>query len=139
MSYTTVKAGLHTRLQTISDLKVKLKYEPNTIQDAPAIYSILDSFTREIVGQIVVMRYRTLHRLWVKWQDNEQAEVQLDSFINAIPAAIDADPHLGASLPNGMAMTTDGKAEWREIGGILYRTVDFFSEAVEKGPYQGSI
>lgn len=139
MSYTTVKAGLHTRLQTVSGLVVKLKYEPNTIQDAPAIYSILEGFTRSQASQITTMRYRTLHRLWVKWQDNEAAEIELDSFVNAIPAAFDADPQLGGAIEQGITVVTDGKAEWREIGGILYRTLDFFTEAVEKAAFGSGI
>lgn len=137
MSYTTVKAGLIERLNTVSGLNVKLAYEPESIQDAPAIYTILDSFERTQEGQITVMRYRTLHRLWIKWQDNEAAEIELDSFVNSIPSAIDQDPHLGARLTRGVAVMADGVAEWRVISGVLYRTIDFFTETVEKGAYQG--
>jgi hypothetical protein len=36
-------------------------------------------------------------------------------------------------------MVTGGFPQWRTIGGTLYRTMDFFSEAVEKAPYQSGI
>lgn len=136
MSYAGVKAGLIVRLNTVIGLNVKLAYEPNSIQDAPAIYTILDSFERTQEGQLTIMRYRSLHRLWIRWQDNEAAENQMDSYVNAIPASIDLDPHLGGSLPVGIAYVSSGVAEWRTMGDVLYRTIDFFSEAVEKGIYQ---
>lgn len=139
MSYATIEAGLYERMALVPGLKVLLHYEPNTIQDAPAMYLILDSFTRHNEGQICVMKYRTLHRLWIKWQDNEAAEAQLRSFVNIIPALLDLDPQLGGALDRGVATMPDGQAEWREIGGVVYRTVDFFTETTEKGIYQDGL
>lgn len=140
MSYATVKAGLYERLATVEGLKVHLKYEPTSVQDAPALYSILDSFERFQAGQVVGMRYTTLHRLWIRWQDNEQAEEEMDSYVNAIPAAIEADPMLGARIASGEgAKIARGDAEWREIGGTLYRVMNFYSETTEKAAYQSGI
>lgn len=138
MSYTLIKTGLHERLATVTTLQANLKYEPSTIQVGRAIYSILQGFDREYAGQLVIMRYRTLHRLLVRWQDNAGAEAEFDALINEICAAVDLDPQLGGRVNSGISGMTVGNAEWRDISGVLYRSCDIISETVEKGPYQGA-
>ena len=49
-----------------------------------------------------------------------------------IPAAIEADPHLGGVLTAGYAEINEIEAAWVTIGGIEYRVLDFYSTVIEK-------
>lgn len=132
MSYATVLAGLDERFRTISGLKAILDYEPTAIHDYPTLYSLLDSFEIERRGQVVVWKYRILHRLVFRWQDNAGCELELVWFVNAIPAAVDADPQLGGRITSGLATIAEGDAGWAVIGGTDCRVLDFYSTVVEK-------
>ena len=139
MSYAAIVAGLQTRLGTVTDLKVRLDYEPTSIQDLPATYLLLDSYTRSQAGQLTVMKYRVLIRTLIRWQENKQAEVELMAFVNSIPEAIEQDAQLGGAIVSGLSTPTDGKAGWVNIGGTQYRALDHFIEVIEKTPYAGAV
>jgi hypothetical protein len=130
---------MHERLATVTGIKVCLDYEPTEIQQPPIIYSLLDAFERSQAGQVTVMRYRILHRLVIAWVHNERAEQQLASFVNAIPAAIDADPQLGGRIASGLARIADGQAVWVKIGGTTFRCLDCYSDVLTKGAYRSGI
>lgn len=130
--YSTIMTALHTRLGLIPGIAVVLDYEPKSVQVAPLMYSLLESFTREQSGQIVTMKYRTLHRLVIQWQDNEQAEGQLRSFVPLIPAWIEADQQLGGTIPSGFIRCTDAATGFLAIGGTDCRICDFYTEAIVK-------
>lgn len=130
MSYETIVAGLTTCFETIEGLTV-LDYEPTSIEP-PTLYTLFDSFQKERQGQIKSTRWRSLHRVCVHWQDNEQAEQQIRPYLASVPAAIDADPHLGEALHLGLASITEGIGGWVSIGGVIYRCIDFYSSVLEK-------
>lgn len=132
MSYSEIVAGLAVRYGTISGLKVILNYEPTSVQDSPLIYTVLDSFTREHTGTVVQMRYRIRSRLCIRWQNPEYAEGTLITLTNAIPQAIDADRRLGGVVRS--AGVQAGDAGWVSIGGVEYRSLDFWVDVLEIGP-----
>lgn len=138
MSAVTIMAGLVERFQTVSGLIV-LDYEPTTIEP-PTLYTLLDGFERSQQGQLTVMRYRFMSRLCIRWQDNEYAERELLPFVNAIPAAVDADPQLGGRISSGLARVVsaagDAQRPLVRIGNVDYRAVDFFSDVLHKFPYR---
>lgn len=151
MSYADIVTGLHERFTAVSGLNGKpiLDYEPTSIQDFPTLYTLLDEFDRgadggrAAAGQVVMMRYRILHRLCFRWQDNQQAEQELIPFVNSVPAAVDADPQLGnrlrgngAGYIGGMARIAECKATFVSIGGVVYRALDFYSDVYEKFAYK---
>lgn len=136
--YSDVKAGIIARMQTISGINAVLGYEP-TAPDPPTMCVILDSFKRDWAGQVTTMPIRFVARIYFQWQEFEQAELQLDPFVNAVGAAIDADPQLGGMLTRGYAQVTDAKAGWISVGGVVYRILDTFIEAVDKAPYASGI
>ncbi|GAB4203609.1 MAG: hypothetical protein OHK0022_27940 [Roseiflexaceae bacterium] len=138
-SYRVVRDGLHERLLTVPGIVACFGYEPAAIDQPPIIYSLLDKFERSTSAGIVTMRYRILHRLCLAWQDNEQAEEQLADFVNAIPAAIDADPQLGGRIPSGLARIADAQAVWVRIGDATYRALDCYSDVVAKSGYKSGI
>jgi hypothetical protein len=85
------------------------------------------------------MRYYFVHRLMLRWQDFAQAEMQLITMVNLIPAAIDADQKLGGRIPDGLATISDGVSGFDTIGETKYRIVDYTSSTLEKQPYKSGI
>jgi hypothetical protein len=152
VSYATVVAGLHERFATVNGLLANriLDYEPTSIQDFPTLYSLLDRFERggidgrgPSVGQVVILRYRILHRLCFRWQDTKAAELEVVPYVNAVPAAVDSDPQLGgrlvsngASYSGGIARIAECQAGFATIGGALCRVLDFYSDTFEKFQYK---
>jgi hypothetical protein len=132
MSYQAILTGLQTQLKTVVGIRAVLDYVPTSVQTAPLIYSVLDSAEIVRSGQVRAVRYRILHRLCVRWQDNERAEWEIIPLVDAIPAAIEADPHLGGVLTAGYAEINEIEAAWVTIGGIEYRVLDFYSTVIEK-------
>lgn len=139
MSATTVWAGLEERLLTVAGLKAVKLGEPTAIHEPPAIYTVLAFFDRSFAGvrpadNLTAMVYTFQHRLYLRWQDNSEATVQLLSYINLIPLAIDADPQLGARLGRGFAKVTRGDAGFITVSGTKYLVCDFTTEVLEKAP-----
>lgn len=132
MSYAAIAAGLQVRLKTVPGLKAVLDYAPTSIQIAPLVYSILDSADFIQSGQVQAVRYRVMHRLCVRWQDNERAEQEITPLVDAIPAAIKADPYLGGALKSGGAAMVRIETAWVTIAGTEYRAVDFYTDILEK-------
>lgn len=130
MSYSTIVAGMNARFATISDLTV-LDYEPTTIEP-PTIYTLLDSVRYNHQGQLKETTYRMLHRLCLRWQDNERAEEELFPYVNSIPQAVKNDPHLGGTLNAGLASITEAIGTFVRIGNTTYRCIDFYSSVLEK-------
>ncbi len=132
MSYAGILAGLHARLATVSGLNAVLDYVPTAVHDPPIVYSFLESATIARSGQVRTTTYRILHRVVIRWQDNEQAEIEASGFVNGIPLAIEADPHLGGVLASGYAETRECSSGFAEIGEVTYRVLDFYTTVVEK-------
>jgi hypothetical protein len=130
MSYSAVVAGMNVRFATISGLTV-LDYEPTTIEP-PTIYTLLDSVTYDHRGQLKQTTYRMLHRLCLRWQDNERAEEELMPYVDSIPAAVKADPHLAGTLNMGLASIVEAQAVFVRIGNTTYRCLDFYSSVLVK-------
>jgi hypothetical protein len=123
--------GIEDRLETISGLTVLIG-APTSVHALPAIYTILDGITWEQYGRTLAPRYRLLHRVVVRWQDNAQAEVELAEFANSIKAAIEADHHLDGLLGDSAGVEIrNADADWIEIGGTLYRCLDIYSEILD--------
>jgi hypothetical protein len=109
-----------------------LDYVPTAIHDTPMIYSLLDNLEITRSGQIKAKHYRILHRLLLRWQDNELAEEQIIPFVDSVPDAIDADPHLGGALVSGYAEINECDAVWVTVAGVEYRALDFYSTVIDK-------
>lgn len=132
MSYATVLAGLHVCFATVSGINAILDYVPTSIPDPPILYSVFDNLSITRSGQIEAKHYRIQHRMVFRWQDNEQAEQEIIPFIDSIPAAVAADPHLGGALVSGYSEIESCEGGWIDIGGVTYRVLDFYSETLAK-------
>jgi hypothetical protein len=131
MSYATILAGLTERFETIAGLTV-LDYEPTSVQTTPLLYSLIESATYNVGGQVKARHYRILHRLLLPWQDVEQAEVDVMPWVNAIPDAVYADRSLDGRLQRGTTEIVEMQAGWATVGNITYRALDFYSDTLEK-------
>lgn len=131
--------GLEERFKTIAGLTNIILGEPTAIHATPALYTALAGFTRSQHGQITAMHYIFTHRLIVQWQDNPQAEMQLLTLLNAIPASVDVSPTLGGRIVEGLAKVTAGDTGYIPIGETLYRICDFTSDILEKGPVRSGL
>jgi len=83
-------------------------------------------------GTIKTVTYRILHRVAIRWQDNEQAELEAIPLVDAIPAAVEADPQLGGRIITGWAEVDECQPGWATIAGAEYRLLDFYSTVIEK-------
>lgn len=139
MSALTVYQGLEERFRTVEGLRNIILGEPTATHDLPCLYTALEGFDRVLGGlppadNLTGMTYRFAHRLVIRWQDRPEAEEELISFVNSIPAAVDADATLGHRLGRGNARISAGLAGFQKIGGTEYRVLDFLSEVLEKAP-----
>jgi hypothetical protein len=141
VSYRGVLDGLKAVWGTVPELAGHpiLDYEPTSIQDSPTLYMLLDRAPRQQHGQVTAQHYVVLCRLVLRWLDNERAEQLLVPFVNALPAAIDADKQLGGALQNGVAVVEDMRAVFVTIGGTLYRALDVYVDVLEKAPFKSGI
>lgn len=131
--------GLEERFKTIDGLTNIILGEPTAIQDAPALYTALARFERTQHGQVTAMRYTFTHRLVVQLQDNPQAEMQLLTLLNAIPASVDRSPTLGGRIVEGVAKVTGGDTGYATIGKTLYRICDYTGDVLEKAAVRSGL
>jgi hypothetical protein len=134
MSYATVIAGLHVRFATVAGIVRILDYAPTSIGDTPMLYSVLTRMDCHFDCQVRVAIYRINHRLLFRWQDNEQAEIELLPYVDSIPKAVEGvvGASLGGTLVGGMAELQECEAGWVDIAGTTYRVLDFYSTVTEK-------
>lgn len=132
MSYASVLAGLHERLATVPGIGVVLDHTPTSIQATPTLFSVPDTCEVHRSGQVVAREYRTNHYLVFRWQDPAQASQEMLPYLDSVPAAIEADPHLGGHLPNGYAEIAEWEITWLDIANVTYLAVRFQSLAIER-------
>jgi hypothetical protein len=131
--YSDVVRGIVNSLGPLG-LDNVLDYEPASIATAPMAYLFLRSWTRSQQGGVVTMRYEVVVRLVLLWSQNDTAEQQLQPLVNALPAAVEVDMTLGAGQDDRrISQVTMGVAEYRDIGGTFYRTMDVTVSVLEKG------
>jgi hypothetical protein len=142
MSWATVRVALHTRLQQVLAAEQVTNYVPRVFGALPALYTVLDGFERERAGQLTVMRYTATSTLVVRWQDFEEAENELEPFVNSIAAAIDSDATLGGAV--NIAYVSEGNADWLTVGAgtanpVTYRILQLTTVLTEKAAYRSGI
>lgn len=131
--------GLEERFKTIQGLTNIILGEPTSIQATPALYTALMRFERSQDGQVTAMRYTFTHRLIIQAQDGAQAEMQLLSLLNAIPASVDLSPTLGGRIVAGLAKVTAGDTGYMQVAETLYRICDFVGDILEKATVRSGI
>ena len=125
VSYPLVKAAVMTLLGRVTGIpsSANLGHHPRTVHAERALSTTLDRFERSQSGQVTTMDYYLTSRLWVKWQDNGAAELEMEAFINRLPAEVDDDPTLGGACK--IARIEGGNPGFFTVGGTLFRTLDF--------------
>ena len=132
VTWPDIKAALLTQLGPVCGASHTFGYEPTTI-DPPCLYMLLDNWEHSKSGQMTVNQYRVLARICIRWQDFEQAELELDPYPALVADAIDNDRHLGFTGSGApYAEVTGGPAVFTNIGGVTYRALDVSIEVLEK-------
>jgi hypothetical protein len=131
MSYAAVYTGLQARLRSVGGLRV-LDGEPTALAQLPAVYSLADEAEFTTQGAVRVRRYRTLHRVCVRYQEGYAAEAELIAIIDAVYAAFDADPRLGGAITSGYASIREYATGFMTLANTRLRIVDITSEVVDK-------
>lgn len=148
VTYSQVVEGLHARFLTIADfpkynddgaLVNLFDYEPESIQETPAIYTLLDRYERSVSGQITTMRYHIMHRVCFSWQDPREAERLLSLWVHLLPASIEASPQLGGLIDQGLAYIDRAESGFTLISGTKYRILDCYSNVPTKAPVRSGI
>lgn len=137
MSAVTVYQGLEERFRTVDGLRTVMLGSPSGDLDLPGLYTAYQSFGRPLrnappASNITGMQHVYATRLVIRWQDFQQAEMQLLTLLDAIPDSIDEDPRLGSRVGAGYAWCSDAITGFAEIGGVTYRVVDYTIHVLEK-------
>ena len=137
MSATQALERIHTQFRTIPGFGPNnvLPYEPASVSP-PLIYSVLERID-PVDGPRKGYRYRFVHRLVLRWQDNERAEEHLLVLVTRMRTAIEADPGLTWTDPDtGRRIETPSAREsisdYVPISGTMYRVHDLYTETTEK-------
>lgn len=140
MSYATVRTELLEVLKTLQPgIAAVLAYEPTQLQTFPTLYTLFNDAERSADGPVTAMRYHIIARLCFQWVDNERAELELDPYVNAVPAVVDAHAGLNGALNSGIAKVTTAQGVFVNIGGTVYRAIDFTVDILEKAPRNSGI
>lgn len=129
--YVDVIEALVATCRPVPELEVVLDYEPNALHVPVGMYFFLDHFVRSSRGQVVANEWYITGRILVAYQSNETAERTLEELVNKVPIFIEADQTLG--LDRTLVQVEGGKAEYREVAGVVYRSCDLTIRALQKG------
>lgn len=140
-TYQLIVSGLHTRFATVSGIAQILDYEPLTVHEPPILYSLFDrlentfddggvTFARPFARKLIAQKYRVLHRLVLRWVDVAQSEMELQPFVDALTAAVEADTTLGGVTQRDLAHIVEAQGVFVTIGGNVFRCLDCYSETI---------
>ena len=138
MSAVTVWIGLEERFRTIEGLDGGVHLgEPTAIAATPYLYAAYDTADQLMRSQQPARNQDGItHTFGVRiafdFQDNPQAEMQLLTLADSVPAAINVDPRLGGRLPGGIAKSTSALSGFAMIAKKMYRVLDFVVTVLEK-------
>jgi hypothetical protein len=120
--YSDIIATLVEKAQAMGVFHNVLDYEPKAVAIAPMGYFFLAGWNRNQRGGVITMNYDITFRAVLPWADNEQTEHDLMPLVNQIPTAFEEDMTLGGD--RRISQVSLGVAEYRNISGTTYRTMD---------------
>jgi hypothetical protein len=137
MSRATIKAGVLAIVTSV--VPRTYGYEPQTIEP-PAAYVLADGGDATDKGQLLIDAHRFKIRLVLRWTQNEQAELQLDSYLDSLPAALRSRLTDGggparitlAEIGGTTASYTGYTTTYWNVNGILFRVCDFAVTVLQK-------
>lgn len=114
-----------------------LGYEPLAVYEPPLLYVLFSGFDDVTHNQQVDRTYRFLVRGVFRWVDVEQAELEIDPFVDLLPTAIYTDVMLGGAVDRGRA-TVERMAgaflQWNGDGPV-FRCIDMTVAVTDKVPW----
>lgn len=139
MSALSCWQGIANAIRGVEGLRGVTLGEPTGDMDLPCLYIAYASFGHPLRNtppgrNMTGTSHAFAARLVIQWVDNAQAEMQLITLVDRIPAAIDQDGHLSGILNSGIAYCDAGVTGFASIGSVLYRIVDYSITVLEKQP-----
>lgn len=130
MTALAVANGFLAVFRQIDGLRTVRLGEPSGNVELPCLYLAYQEFARPLrsnppATNNTVMQHVFAARLQIQWVENENAEMQLVTLVDAIPDAVDRDPRLGGALTRGLAYVDAGRTGFVTISGVTYRIVDY--------------
>lgn len=134
--YTAIKAAVIQAIGTVIGFKSVLEYEPQSPQNSPFVYVLLDSYTRpQAAAHVTTTTYRFLARAANPIQNSKEAEEQLIKLAMGIADAVDINARLWDVIERGQAWSPEGLTGWHPIGGTPCRVVDCYINVLDKTDY----
>ena len=118
-------AALKTAFDAVTGIQYVLDYEPLTVHQAPMMYLVAASGTRDSTVMPAIETYQVNAVLVIRWQDNEGAEQEVIDLLPLCLAALDTDPTLGGVLGGGAAWISSYSAGYQDVSGQTYRIIEF--------------
>lgn len=138
MSAVSVWIGLEERFRTIEGIDGGVHLgEPTAITATPYLYAAYDTADQLLRSQAPARNQDGItHTFGVRivfdYQENAQAEMQLLTLADSVPAAINTDPRLGGRLQAGIARSMNAASGFAVIAKKTYRVLDFVVTVLEK-------
>lgn len=136
-----VLPGLLAVLGAIPTIRVNLLGNPRTI-DAPTLLSnVFLKRTEAQDGQVLAIRYQTIHTIWLPYQDPQKAEAQVASYVDTISGWLLNNPTLdgrigrggiGGKCGGGLATLIEQVHKQATMGPNTYTVIDATSEVLVK-------
>lgn len=128
MDYADVRSGIADRLRTIAGLTVS-ETIPSAVMKPPAVGIGIGTveYDQDLPGAVMVTYSVMLYLS--RGASDAWSQKEIDGYLASIPAAIDADQDLGASVDFARVSRAEvlGTAD---VGGTSYVVVEFTVEAV---------
>jgi hypothetical protein len=136
--YEAIKAALLAQLERQAPgFKGYYGYEPLAVYEPPLLYVLFIGFDDATHNQQVDRTYRYLVRGVFRWVDVEQAELEIDPFVDLLPTAIYTDIMLDGAVSRGRATVeriAGAFLQWNGDGPV-FRCLDMTVAVTDKVPW----
>lgn len=137
MSAVDCWVGLEERFRTIQGLSAVQLGEPFAIEATPMLYAAYDNVNQimrstQPARNLDGLTHIFAVRLVFDYQSSPDAEMQLLTLADSVPAAINDDPQLGGRLHGGVATSTRAISGWAVVAQKRYRVLEFQVTVIEK-------
>jgi len=133
-SFSTIRAGLKTNLETISGLTV-YDYVPDFLEPPIAIIAPLNTLNYDSTMARGADTYEVPVILYISRIDAETSQDTVDSYLvasgaNSIKAAIESDPTLGGAAMSVRVISATDYGEYEVTQGTSFLGVTFNIEVI---------
>lgn len=128
--------GVHERFLTVDPFTTArvIKGEPESIQNPPVIYSMLERMTPTEHANVMAFNIRFMCRVCIALQDRLASESSVRRLTVELTEAIESDDRLGNRISSGRAMVVEVLSGFARISNTTFRVIDLYVEIIYKRP-----